>query len=95
MAGSLRHTVTVNEAEAGETIRSTFNQVETWHRTPLFVPNVGSQLRADDDARPYMSISQLSKVGLDVAAEHLYAAGALIRADQLFPLRIDPCSELP
>jgi hypothetical protein len=50
----------VDEAEAARRIRSTLLQVETWHRAPLFVPNVGSQLRADDDAWPYMSISQLS-----------------------------------
>ena len=75
----------VNEAEAAEKIRSTFDQVELWHSTPLFVPTVGSQLRADDDTWPYMSISQLSKVGLDVAAEHLYASRLLIDAHELFP----------
>ena len=68
----------MDEDEAAEKIRSTFDQVKIWHRTPLFLPNVGSQLRADDDAWPYMSISQLSKVGLDVAAEHLYASRVLI-----------------
>jgi len=75
----------VEEDEAAEKIRSTFEQVEIWHRTPLFLPNVGSQLRADDDAWPYMSISQLSKVGLDEAAEHLYASRVLIEAGELFP----------
>jgi hypothetical protein len=75
----------VEEDEAAKKIRSTFDQVGTWHRTPVFVPTVGSQLRADDDAWPYMSISQLSKVGLDVAAEHLHASRVLIDAGELLP----------
>lgn len=75
----------MDEREAAAKIHSTFDQVQLWHRTPLFVPNVGSQLRADDDEWPYMSISQLSKVGLDVAAEHLYACRVLVEAGELFP----------
>src|SRR4051794_6298255 len=74
-----------DEERAAQRIRATFDQVKTWHRTPVFVPTPGSELRADDDQWPPLALSQLAKAGLDVAAEHLYASTVLIDAGQVFP----------
>lgn len=78
--------MTIGEAEAEGRIRDTFEQVEVWHRTPLFRPSIGAQLRADDDEWPHMAPSQLAKVGLDVAAEHLFAIRTLMEAGQVLPI---------
>lgn len=75
----------MDEHEDEQVIRGTFSQVATWHRTPLFVPAVGSELRTDDSEWRYQPLSQMAKSGLDVAAEHLYAVRVLIDAGQLFP----------
>lgn len=74
------------ESQAERRIRDTFEQVRVWHRTPLFEPNVGAELRPDDEEWPYLATSQLSKSGLDVAAEHLFAVITLIDAQQVLPL---------
>ena len=74
-----------DEAEAEKRLRTRFSQVEVWHRTPLFEPSVGAELRADDEEWPYLATSQLVKVGLDVAAEHMYAVQQLINARELLP----------
>lgn len=76
----------MSEADAERRIRDTFGQVVTWHRAPLFQPNVGAELRVDDDEWPHMAASQLAKVGLDVAAEHLFTIKTLIESDQILPL---------
>jgi hypothetical protein len=74
-----------DEAAAENRIRETFEQVRIWHRTPLFEPSVGAELRLDDEEWPYMATSQLCKSGLDVAAEHLFAIVTLIEAEQVLP----------
>lgn len=60
--------VTIDEAEAERRIRETFDQVEVWHRAPLFTPLVGAQLRADDDEWPHLALSQLAKAGYGLRA---------------------------
>ena len=78
--------VTIDETEAERRIRETFDQVEVWHRAPLFTPLVGAQLRADDDEWSHLALSQLAKAGLDVAAEHLFAIRTLVEAGQVLPI---------
>lgn len=78
--------MTIREAEAERRIRETFDQVELWHRAPLFAPLVGAELRADDDEWPHMALSQLAKAGLDVAAEHLFSIRTLVEAGQVLPI---------
>jgi hypothetical protein len=73
------------EEAADRRIRATFGQVDLWRRTPLFVPIVGAELRADDAEWPYLATSQLAKVGLDVAAEHLHVIQVLVEAGQILP----------
>ena len=76
----------MTEEDAEQKIRETFDQVVTWHRTPLFEPNVGAELRADDDEWPYLAASQLAKAGLDVAAEHLFTIKTLVEAGEILPM---------
>lgn len=78
--------VAIDEAEAERRIRETFDQVEVWHRAPLFTPLLGAQLRADDDEWPHLALSQLAKAGLDVAAEHLFTIRTLVEAGQVLPI---------
>jgi hypothetical protein len=78
--------VSINEEEAERRIRETFDQVELWHRAPLFTPVVGAELRMDDDEWPHLAQSQMVKAGLDVAAEHLFAIRTLVDAGQVMPL---------
>jgi hypothetical protein len=37
----------MTEADAERMIRESFDQVAVWHRTPLFEPNVGAELRSE------------------------------------------------
>ncbi len=76
----------MTEADAERKIRETFDQVAIWHRTPLFEPSVGAELRADDDEWPYMAASQMAKSGLDVAAEHLFTIKTLVEAGEVLPM---------
>lgn len=76
----------MTEGDAERKIRATFDQVAIWHGTPLFEPNVGAELRADDDEWPYMAASQMAKSGLDVAAEHLFTIRTLIDAGEILPM---------
>jgi len=78
--------VAIDEAEAERRIRETFDQVEVWHRAPLFTPLLGAQLRADDDEWPHLALSQLAKAGLDVVAEHLFTIRTLVEAGQVLPI---------
>lgn len=78
--------MTIDEPEAERRIRETFDQVELWHRAPLFTPLVGAQLRADDDEWPHLALSQLAKAGLDVAAEHLFTIRTLVDSGQVLPI---------
>lgn len=72
------------ERQAKKQIVATFEQIDVWSRTPLFTPNVGAELRGDDDEWPWMATSQLAKVGLDVAAEHFKAIVVLIKSNVPF-----------
>lgn len=74
-----------DESAAEARLRETFDQVRLWHRTPLFEPSIGAELRLDDEEWPFLATSQLSKSGLDVAAEHLFVIVNLIDAGQIMP----------
>lgn len=79
------NTDAAEEVAAERRIRETFEQVRTWHRTPLFEPSVGAELRLDDEEWPYLATSQLSKSGLDVAAEHLFTVASLVESGEILP----------
>jgi hypothetical protein len=68
-------------------IRSTFPTLDGWQaRTSvLLIPDVGSDLAADDEEWPYVPASTLAKIGLSSAREHLHAVRKLIESKELFP----------
>ncbi len=72
-----------SEASAYAFLSATFSQVDGWRRSPIRLPDPGSELDIDDQQWQRMPASQLAKVGLDVATDHLWAIKTLIEARQL------------
>ncbi|PPF32657.1 hypothetical protein [Pseudoclavibacter sp. AY1H1] len=79
----------MSESVSLEAIRATYAHLARWQyragRNPPEEPEIGSELHLDDAVFPWHPISEVCRVSLVLAGEHLRAARDLIEADQLYP----------